>query len=66
MSTVLAILPVDTEIESELVKGDNYLANYLTLAKYIEQMQWQESNELIAQLNIEASLCLEDHQEAIA
>lgn len=66
ISTVLAILPVDTEIESALVKGDNYLANYLTLAKYLEQAQWQESNQLIAQLNIETSLCLEAHQEAIA
>lgn len=66
ISTVLAILPVDNEIKLALVKGDNYLADYLTLAKHLEQVQWQKSDALIAQLNIEASLCLEAHQKAIS
>jgi c-di-GMP-related signal transduction protein len=65
LHTLLAILPIHEEIKSELSGGDNYLTEYLSIAKNIEVGNWQTRNDLAKKLNIENTICNEIHKSAI-
>jgi len=65
LHTVLAILPIHVEIKSALIAGDNYLAEYLFMAKNIEAGNWQATSDLAKKLNIDNVICNDAHKSAI-
>jgi len=65
LPTLLAILPVHEEIKSALIEGENYLAEYLTMAKNIEMGDWQASDDIAQKLNLESTMCNDVHKSAI-
>jgi c-di-GMP-related signal transduction protein len=62
---VLNALPIHAEIKSALRNDNNYLNDYLTLAKLIEKGCWQESEALSNKINLTADYCFKEYQEAL-
>ncbi|MDG1753246.1 MAG: HDOD domain-containing protein [Thalassotalea sp.] len=62
---VLNVLPIHTEIKSALRNDDNYLNDYLSLAKLIEKGRWQESEVLSNKIDLTADYCFKTYQEAL-
>lgn len=63
---VLNALPIHAEIKSALRNDDNYLNDYLSLAKLIEKGRWQESEVLSNKIDLTADYCFKTYQEALA
>ncbi|MDT0604395.1 EAL and HDOD domain-containing protein [Thalassotalea castellviae] len=63
---VLNALPIHPEIKSALRNEDNYLNDYLTLAKLIEKGCWQECEALTNKIDLTTDYCFETYQESLA
>ncbi len=65
LEQVLAMLPIHEEIKAALRNEQNYLSQYLTLAKLLETGQWRESDRLCQHLALPVEVVLNAHQESI-
>lgn len=62
---VLNILPVHSEIKSALLHKDNYLSDYLELAKAIEKGEWDSSVILSENLKLDTEYTYEAHRKSL-
>ncbi len=65
IESVLKVLPIHEDIKSALRNENNYLSDYLTLAKEVEQGNWQQGERIIADLNIDAELCFDAYIQSL-
>ena len=65
LESVLKVLPVHEEIKSALRNEQNYLADYLTLVKNIEQGLWQESEEIAKKIDLDSEICFQAYKKAV-
>ncbi len=66
LETVLAMLPIHPDIKQALIAKNNYLSQYLNLARNIEMGHWKKSDVLIKQLALTHEQCFTAHTKAIA
>ncbi len=66
LETVLEMLPIHSDIKQALIANNNYLANYLNLARSIEMGHWEKSDVLIQRLALTHEQCFNVHTSAIA
>ena len=64
IETIVEILPIHQEIKQALVNQDNYLSDFLDLAKAIEVGNWNENDQLIKRLSLTHDDCLKAHEAA--
>jgi len=62
---VLEVLPIHADIKAALRNEENYLNQYLQLAKTLEQGFWQESKNITKKLSITYEFACKAHQEAL-
>ena len=65
LETVLEMLPIHSDIKQALIANNNYLANYLNLARSVEMGDWGKSDVLIQQLALTHEQCYTVHTSAI-
>ncbi len=65
LEQVLSMLPIHEEIKAALRSENNYLNQYLTLAKHLETGQWQQAEQLSQTLGLAADFSVQAHQNAM-
>jgi EAL and modified HD-GYP domain-containing signal transduction protein len=66
IDTVVEMLPIHQEIKSALLKENNYLFIYLSLARQMEQGYWKTSEKIATALGLSTEDCFAAHQKALA
>lgn len=55
IDTVFELIPIHSDIKAALLGENNYLKNYLTLAKIVEQGEWKKASLLAVKLGLQPS-----------
>jgi len=66
LESVLDILPVHEEIKSALRNEQSDLANYLLLARSVEQGLWKESEIIADKIELDSDICFQAYKKSLS
>jgi c-di-GMP-related signal transduction protein len=65
IDSVLNVIPIHSDIKAALRNEPNFLSDYLTLAKEVEQGQWVNSETIIRNLGLNETLCFDAYMKSL-